>query len=202
MSLRGTGPVGVLLAGGKGRHLGGEKAGVSLAGRPLAHWALDGLTAALPEVVVACRLDTELPPLPGVVEAWVEPEGRRGPLAGIVSALHEARGRPVVVVALSLPLVDVEVVEVIATADARGRPAVMASVGGRLEPLVARYEPGALPVLAGLRPTTALEAAAAALEPATVYFDADDDRFLQVKRPEDLLRAAAFLDGRQRAPAL
>lgn len=202
MTLSGSGPVGVLLAGGAGRRLGGDKAGVSLAGRPLAHWALDGLTAVLDEVVVACRLSTELPPLPGVSEAWVEPDGRRGPLSGVVSALHEARGRPILVVGLSVPLVDAEVVEALAAAPGDGSGAVVAQVGDRLEPLVARYEAAALPVLAGMRARTRLEDAVAALGPATVAFGADDDRFLRVARPEDLLQAAAAIDRRRRAGAV
>src|SRR4051812_27713418 len=92
----GDGPVGVLLAGGRGRRMGGDKAAVALAGRPLAQWALDALVEVLDDVVVACRLDTELPPLVGVSEAWVEPDGPRGPVAGILSALREARGRAIV----------------------------------------------------------------------------------------------------------
>src|SRR5439155_15648809 len=55
-------PIGVVLAGGGGRRLGGAgKAGVELAGRPLLAWVLEALTGALDEVAVAAQPSTSLP---------------------------------------------------------------------------------------------------------------------------------------------
>jgi molybdopterin-guanine dinucleotide biosynthesis protein A len=192
-------PIGVLLAGGRGRRMGGDKARVALGGRPLAQWALDALAGALDEVVVACRLDTELPALRGVTEAWVEPDGPRGPVAGIVSALREARGRPIVASSIALPLLTPEIVRALAAACDSGRPVVVPEVGGRLEALVARWEPAALPVLAGLPPDLTLAAAARALDAATIPFAGGDVSFTRVDAPADLLLAASHLDARRRA---
>jgi molybdopterin-guanine dinucleotide biosynthesis protein A len=192
----GSQPVGVLLAGGAGRRLGGDKARVALAGRPLAQWALDALREVLDDVVVACRLDTELPALRGVSEAWVEPDGPRGAIHGIISALREARGRPIVACSINLPLVTAAVVR--SLADVAGtRPAIVPEVGGTLQPLVARWEPAALPVLASLPPDVTLASAARALGPGVVAFDGADPAFTIVHAPEDLLRAAALLDTRR-----
>ena len=195
---RGSRPIGVLLAGGRGRRLGGDKAAVDLGGRPLAQWAIDALRAVLDDVVVACRLDTQIPPLLGVKEAWVEPEGARGPLVGIVSALREAHGRPVITCSVSLPLVTPTAIRWLATADPAGRPAVVPDVGDRLEPLLARWEPSALGILAGLSPEIPLQAAVAALGPVRMPMDAEDMGLVRVVSPEDVLTAGAMLDARRR----
>ena len=201
MSRRRRGAVGVLLAGGRGRRMGGDKASTELAGRPLARWAVEPLAAVCDHVVVACRLDSELPVLPGVTEAWVEPDGPRGAVGGIASALHEARGRPILVVGVCHPLVRPEVLEALLSADPRERPAVAPRAGRNLVPLVARYEPAALAVLAGMPPAIDPEAAVGALRPAEVAFDGGESSFLRIDAPEDLLRAGAVLDARRRAGA-
>jgi molybdenum cofactor guanylyltransferase len=191
-------PIGVLLAGGPGRRMGGDKARVALAGRPLAQWALDALGAVLDDVVVACRLDTELPSLRGVSEAWVEPDGPRGAVAGITSALREARGRPIVACSLALPLVTPKVVRALAEAADTTRPVIAPEVGGRVDATIARWEPRALPVLAGMPADLSLDAAAQALGAAVIPFAADDPAFTHVHVPEDLLLAASHLEARRR----
>jgi molybdenum cofactor guanylyltransferase len=188
-------PIGVLLAGGVGRRLGGDKPRVALAGRPLAQWGLDALRAVLDDVVVACRLDTELPALRGVSEAWVEPDGARGPVVGLAAALREARGRSIVVCSISLPLMTPGVIWSLVHAPA-SRPAVVPRVGDRLEPLVGRWEPAALPLLSALPARAPMSAAARVVEPETLDYEDGDPAFTCVHAPEDLLRAAALLDTR------
>src|SRR5215212_54362 len=178
-------PIGVLMAGGAGRRLGGDKARVALAGRPLAQWALGTLCEVLDEVVVACRLDTELPALRGVAEAWVEPDGPRGAVGGLSSALREARGRPILACSINLPLVTPAVLGALLDAP-HDAPVVIASVGGRPEPLVGRWQPEALAVLAALPADASLTTAAKALRASTVAFAADDPAFTCVRAPEDL----------------
>src|SRR5947207_1104539 len=97
-------PIGVVLAGGLGRRLGGPKATVALQGRPLISYPLDALRQAVGDVVIVAKVDSKLPRLAGV-EVWVEPELPRHPLAGLVHALSLAAGAPIVVCACDLPLV-------------------------------------------------------------------------------------------------
>src|SRR5690348_9916889 len=108
-------PVGVILAGGEGRRLGGGKAAVALHGRPLIHYPLEAMRAALSEVAVLAKEDTKLPRLRDVT-VWVEPPGPRHPLYGIIQALRLAEGRPVLVCATDLPFVSPRLIERLAAA--------------------------------------------------------------------------------------
>ena len=98
-------PIGVLLAGGQGRRLGGEKAMAPLAGRPLISYPLAAMRAVLRDVVIVAKPDTELGAVQEGVEVWREPAEPRHPLVGIVYALSRAAGRDVLVCAADLPFI-------------------------------------------------------------------------------------------------
>src|SRR4051794_28956460 len=133
--------VGVVLAGGAGRRMGGGKAIAMLAGRPLIVWAIDALRAAgLDRLAVAAKPDTGLPPLDA--EVWREPAEPRHPLAGVTHALDRARD-DVLTLPVDLPLVPPEVLRRLAAAEG----VAVVRAGGRLHPLVARFPAGTrLPV--------------------------------------------------------
>jgi molybdopterin-guanine dinucleotide biosynthesis protein A len=196
-------PIGVVLAGGAGRRIGGGKAIVELRGTPLLRYPLAALQAVLAEVVVVAKQASELPPLPGV-PIWVEPPMPRHPLAGIVHALEgagatagiEGMAREVLVSAGDLPFLTPSLVERIVQADARGAPAVVPRAAGRLQPLLARYAPSAHAPLAAILardPPPSLTDAVVALRPRVLEFD-DPLPFFNVNAPEDLLTAAGILD--------
>ena len=192
--------IGVLLAGGAGRRLGGDKAWVQLGGQTLAQRVLQPLRAVCETVVVSCRMGTALPPLPGVDEAWVQRDDEDGgPTAGIASALREARGRTILAVAISLPLMSEAVLRSLVTVQGDGRAAVLPSLDGRLEPLAARWSPAALPILDGFQNHADLERVARCVDHSVVPFAPDDPAFLRVEVPEDVLRAHAVLDARRQA---
>jgi molybdenum cofactor guanylyltransferase len=190
------GPIGVVLAGGGGRRIGGAKATVELWGVPLLAYPVGALQAVLDEVVVVAKRDTELPPLPGV-GILTEPDVPRHPLTGIVHALEQVDGRAILVCAGDLPFVTTTLVRELADADAGGAPALVPRVGGRLQPLLARYEASALaPLAAALRGAgrwAPLRELVVALAPRVVEL-ADERQFFNVNRPEDLLTASALLD--------
>ena len=184
-------PIGAVLAGGRARRLGGDKARLEIAGRPLVAWPLAALAAALAEVVVVAKRDTPLPEL-GDVEVWHEPDQPRHPGAGIAHALERAAGRPVLVCAGDMPLVTPELVRRLAGEDADGAPAVVPRAGGRLQPLLARYEAAALPALRAAAPDAPLTAVVEALGPRVVELP-DEGPFLNVNTPADVAAAAQFL---------
>lgn len=135
-------PLGAVLAGGRGSRIGGAKATVELAGRPLIAYPLAALAAAGIETVVLAKPDSELPPLGCPVVR--EPELPRHPLCGIVAALRAARGRAVIAIACDMPLTDPALLAHLAAAT---DPLLVPVLDGRLQPLQARYGPELRPRL-------------------------------------------------------
>jgi molybdopterin-guanine dinucleotide biosynthesis protein A len=160
-------PLGAVLAGGAARRMGGAKMTASYAGRPLIAWPVDALRSVLDDVVVVAKRDTALPPLP--VPVWIEPDEPRHPLAGIVHALREAGQRAVLVCAGDMPSVNPAVVRALVAAPSAAT--VVPRAGGRLQPLLARYEPAALDRLA---------AAAASSAPLTEVVESLGPRVLEI----------------------
>jgi molybdenum cofactor guanylyltransferase len=183
--------IGVVLAGGRGRRIGGDKAIVELDGRPLLLYPIATLRAALGDVAVVAKRDTALPPLDRAVAIWREPDEPRHPLAGVVHALRRADRRPIVVVAGDMPLVTIAVAGALARERGHGAPAIVPRAAGRLQPLCARYEPSALPRLSHFDPDAPARSIVAALAPRILEWP-DERPFFNVNRPEDLLQASAL----------
>jgi molybdenum cofactor guanylyltransferase len=187
-------PIGVILAGGGGRRIGGSKAIVKLRGRPLITYPLAVLQAVLEDVAIVAKPDTELPSLPGVT-VWIEPATPQHPIVGITHALALAGCRPVLIAAADMPFLTLAVVEQLASADPGRAPAVIATEAGRLHPLLGCYQPdAAAPLAASLAAgDVALTDAVVALHPRLIEIE-DTDALFNVNAPEDLLHAAAVLD--------
>lgn len=195
MSVPTAGVAGVVLAGGHGRRMGGDKAAVQLAGRPLISYPVAALLdSGFAEVAVVVKTGTVLPKLPAEVQRWVEPERPQHPLTGIVQALRSAAGRSVFVCAADMVLLDLATVAAVCAAAQPGDVAVVAEVEGRLQPLCALYGPAALRALQHFE-LGPLTAAVEALSPRRVPF-ADAGPFFNANGPEDLLHAAAVLSRR------
>ena len=198
--------MGVVLAGGAGRRMGGAKAAVKLAGRPLISYPLDAVWRALGNVAVVAKIGSELPELPGLT-VWIEPDSPQHPLVGVVHALELAGGRPVFVCAGDLPLVSAALVRQIAGCDPRGAPAVLASGNGRVQPLLGCYQPEARALLARWAGASAEEVRMTELAGrlgARTFNVEDEVQLFNVNSPDDLLLASAIISRRSRtssAPA-
>jgi molybdopterin-guanine dinucleotide biosynthesis protein A len=187
-----------ILAGGRGTRLGGDKASVELGGRPLISYPVGAAVGAAGPgdgLVVVAKRETILPEL-GVV-VLREPAEPVHPLAGIVAALREAGGSAVVAVAADLPFVTPELLAWLA---ARDEPLVVPEHGGRLHPLLARYDGSLLvPLEEALRNEAALQETVLDLGPETLSAGAlgrfgDPGRLLfNVNTLEDLARAEGLL---------
>lgn len=93
--------IGVILAGGESTRMGRDKASVEVGGRTMLEWVTAAVTAAGLEPVVAGREES-----PGGVEAFADPGmPHRGPLAGLVGAMHHHPATPAVVVSVDQPWV-------------------------------------------------------------------------------------------------
>jgi molybdopterin-guanine dinucleotide biosynthesis protein A len=177
--------VGAVLAGGRGRRLGGGKPSAQLAGRPLAAYAAGALAGVCDRVAVLCKRGEELPELPGV-ERWDEPDEPRHPLTGIVHALERAGG-PVLVCAADMPFVTGDACRTLLAAAGSGGPAVVAVSEGVLQPVFGLYSPAALDGLREASGDAPLTATVEALDPARVALPPAIVR--SVNTPEDLAEA-------------
>jgi molybdenum cofactor guanylyltransferase len=189
------GPIGVILAGGLGRRLGGAKANVELHGRALISYPLHALREALAEVVIVAKADTQIPSGLGDVDVSREPSEPRHPLAGILHALNLAAGRSVLVCAADMPFVTPALVTRIAGTDPVGAPAVVPICGGELQPLLALYLPAAAAAFdyGGAEAGRPLRREVAAIGPRLLEIE-DRDAFFNVNTRDDLVRAAAMLE--------
>jgi molybdopterin-guanine dinucleotide biosynthesis protein A len=182
------------LAGGRGSRLGGAKAIVELAGRPLIEHPLGAMAAAGLETVVVAKPGTELPALD--VEVVRELGHLSHPLTGILAALRRAAGRPVVVLAGDVPFASPGLLAQLAAVPA---PLVVPAPGGELQPLQARWSPALLPALEpALAREEPLRRTVAALGPlllddaALAPFGDPARIFLNVNDRADLRRAEAI----------
>ena len=124
-----------LLAGGRARRLGGDKARAVLAGRPLIAYPLAAAREAGLDTIVIAKPATELPPSLGVPVVR-EPAEPSHPLCGVLTAFETAgEGRDVLALACDTPFVTGELLAWLAALDG---PAVL-EAGGRLQPLPGLY---------------------------------------------------------------
>jgi molybdopterin-guanine dinucleotide biosynthesis protein A len=208
---------GIVLAGGRSRRMGRDKAWVDLAGRPLIHWALDALReVTLRQVVVARDDPAQMERLAGLgVPLVVDRFESRGPLGGIHAGLGAISTDLAVVVACDMPLARPELLAFLAAAVGEWEAAVpyvgetappdpsswaTARQAG-LQPLVAAYRRSCIEPLErlldhGPLPTTVL---ISIVRTHVIYPDAwhavdpDGRSFFNVNTPEDLVAAAQML---------
>jgi molybdopterin-guanine dinucleotide biosynthesis protein A len=195
-------PVVAVLAGGAGSRIGGCKPAVRLRGRALISYPLDAARAAGLEAFVVAKRSSGVP---STAERVVfEPDRPQHPLCGIVTALRET-GSAVVAVGCDMPYVSGELLARLASAEPSALAVAMRS-GGALQPLPARYGPGALSVLErALTEEAPLRAALARLRPhvldaaALAGIGTPERLCSSINDQRDLARAARAL-GAARAP--
>lgn len=93
--------LGVILAGGESTRMGKDKATVEVAGRTMLEWVTAAVVEAGLEPVVAGRVESTVD-----VESFPDPGvPHRGPLAGLVGAMHHHPDTPAVLVSVDQPWV-------------------------------------------------------------------------------------------------
>lgn len=204
---------GIILAGGRSKRMGREKAWVDLAGRPLVRWVLDALREVTDEQIIVARELGELATLgiPVVIDQF----RRRGPLTGIHAGLKAGSTDLSLVVACDLPLVRPKLLGYLAGAVGTAPAAVpYASEGpppspgeyttareAGLQPLCAAYRqacigPLELLMASGTFPTaTLISIIHARVIPPEAWraYDPDGRSFFNVNTPEDVIAAAQIL---------
>jgi len=193
-------PVGIVLAGGRARRLGGEKPLCLLAGRPLLSHVVDRVQPQVEDLALNVNDD------PASFSAWrltVVPdaiEGQPGPLAGILAGMdwalaHHPRAQWIASAPVDTPFLPTDFVARLMAATAE-HDVVLAARGGWLHPVVGLWSLSLRTELekslrAGDRK---VDAWARRFRMATVPFDeaCAVDPFFNVNTPEDLATAEAF----------
>jgi len=151
---------GLVLAGGEGRRLGGNKAVLRLSGSrsgepgpTLVDWAITRLAAvaAVEEIVVAAGdFGAEVGPADRGLRVSVAPDGPgSGPAAGVLGAARSRPGHRLLVLACDLPLVPVDLLADLAASDADLAPAAEDPADPRsMNPTCSLWAPPALQRLA------------------------------------------------------
>jgi len=188
--------VGAVLAGGAGRRIGGAKATLELAARPLISYPLEAVAEAGLEPVVVAKRDSQLPPLDCPVIR--EPDRPRHPLCGVLAALRHAMARPVVVVGCDMPFASARLLAWLGSAPER---LVVPSVDNRLQPLLARYGDELTPALeTALANEEAMQRTVESLRPRVVaeaelaQFGNPQRLCFNVNTPADLEEALRLLE--------
>ena len=140
---------GVVLAGGAGSRIGGDKPSVVVAGRPLLQWVVDALAPVVSRIVLTVAPGQTLPSietaLPLVVCEDLLPA--RGPLTGIYTGLSCARAPEVLVVPCDAPLIRPALLEHLLTHT--GATAVVPEADGRLQTAFGVWSQRSTSVLVG-----------------------------------------------------
>lgn len=176
---------GLLLAGGRSRRFGADKARAPVEGRPMIERVHDVVAPLVAEVLVSVRAVEDAAGLPGRPVAD-RVEGA-GPLGGLHAGLW-ASGRPwLLAVACDLPYLQREPLRALLAARVAGRPVVAETPDGRHQPLCALYPASILPAVeaALVAGRLALQDLIAATDAVIVPVDAAPLR--NVNRPSDLL---------------
>jgi molybdopterin-guanine dinucleotide biosynthesis protein A len=161
--------IGAVLAGGEGSRFGNRsKPAAELAGRPLVSYPVAALREVCERVAVVCKRGSDIPDVEGA-ERWDEPDEPRHPLTGIVHALEQANGEPVLVCAADMPFVTGDACRSLLAAPQKSL-AVLAAADGVLQPTFGVYAPGALDTLHAAEPDASLTSTVEKLEPTRVAF--------------------------------
>lgn len=212
--------VGILLAGGRSRRMGRDKAWVELAGRPLIRWALDALGQATDRQIIVARDAAAAGRLSTLgVPVVIDDLAARGPLTGIHAGLKAADTDLCLVLACDMPLVRPQLLRLLTGAigswDAAvpytgeavlPTPSASGTTRARdtgLQPLLAAYRRACLPALSrlllgGPLPTMALlSLVRSRVIPPDLWQEADPDgrSFLNINTQQDLDEATRLLSG-------
>ncbi len=135
---------GLLLTGGESRRMGIDKALLQHGGQSQLEFAYGVLDAVTERCFISTRREQQDDPLRGRFPQIVDRDEGAGPVAGILSAMHEVPGVDWLVLACDLPNIDVATLEHLCARRADDRPftAYRSSRDGLPEPLCAIYRSG------------------------------------------------------------
>ncbi len=183
----------VILAGGEGRRLGGDKPLTLLAGRTLLDRAI-AFARTWSDVVAVSLREPGQYPLPDDIPALLDQQGE-GPLAGVESALrfaHERGLEAALTIPCDVPFAPADLAGKLCDALSPNAGAALATSGGVLHPACALWKCTALEALPDYRSTgrSSLKDFAAHIGFATAEWPCEPfDPFFNINTPTDLAAA-------------
>jgi molybdenum cofactor guanylyltransferase len=174
------GTCGLVLAGGKSRRMGQDKALLRHNGETQLGLAVRLLQQHLARVFVSARADQSTEPERARFSQIVDRYANLGPLAGILSAMDTDPQAAWLVVACDLPNLDSETIRHLLDERSAAQPftAYRSSVDGMPEPLCAIYNPSARRILD--------EFVAAGIQCPRKIMMRSDTRLLEARNPKAL----------------
>jgi molybdenum cofactor guanylyltransferase len=140
----------IILAGGQGTRIGGDKALQLLQGRPLLDWMLDIVRPQSDEVLISANGASTNYARPGCRVVPDRIADYAGPLAGLQAAMMETAHEWIASVPCDTPFLPPELIAELHAAIADGAAeAAVAVAAGRRQPAVALYRRSVLPKLNG-----------------------------------------------------
>ena len=182
---------GVILAGGRGRRMGGVDKGLrELRGKPMVEWVLERFAPQVDAVLINANQNLELYARFGHPVIADEIGGFAGPLAGLQCALSAARDPLVATVPCDSPFLPADLVARLDTAlQARQAQLAVARTGNQPHPVFCLCRRDVLPHLTeflagGGRKIDSWYAALCVVE---VAYDDEADAFSNINTPEELM---------------
>lgn len=175
----------VILAGGEGRRIGGNKALQIFRGRPLIEWVLDTVQKDSDEILISAN-DSQGLMKYGCRVIQDITAGQLGPLAGLQSALHHAQNEWVATVPCDTPFLPASLLKDLEDRLGEADCAVAVS-SGRRQPAIALYRKRVLAELDRYLASGARKAGEwlDRLDVREVLFD-DADAFININTQEEL----------------
>jgi molybdopterin-guanine dinucleotide biosynthesis protein A len=183
-----------ILAGGRGKRLGGvDKGLVLIGGEPIVARQLRALAPLCEERLIVAAHPERYQDFD--VRQVVDLHPGAGPLAGLEAALAASPTEQLLVFACDLPFLDAALVT--ALRDAPPADAVVARLANKAQPLAARYARSILPRVQRRlqRDKLRLLDLVAELDPVWLDFPAGTRALFNVNTPKDVERAEALLAG-------
>lgn len=190
----------IILAGGRGRRLGGDKADVMLGDESLLSRAVGRARALSDDLVVVTRREQQVIHRPAEVRWTNDLAGQEGVLAGITSGLQASRYGWALCIACDMPFVDPAVIALLTRTSADVDVVIPEHRLG-LEPLHALYHRRCLPAMeaslrgGARRPISFFEAVRVARvkQEAIEGLDPTWRSFFNVNTPEEMDRAREWI---------
>ena len=199
----------VVLAGGRGTRLGGDKAAVELAGETLLQRAVRLVSQLTDDIIVVTRDDQRLrvARLTNGASVLSDTEPYEGVLAGMATGLSAARHAWCLVVACDMPFVSLGLVRYMLCLR-RGYDAVVPRLEVGMEPLLSLYHRRCLPPLwsaleAGKRRVASFFGSLRVryVEAAEIHgIDPTGRSFHNINAPDDLRQAREWLRAESASP--